>query len=391
MKTLLIIVVALAAALAVAACGSDEWHSAFGENSIPQACEPDTSAQVAKVLATPAPEGVDTALWEMLKNELARELAAKTSSQAGELLVNWTPWIEGVRWDNQFMRADGNDDGIINIADLTPIVLHFGERGNTRADYNENQEVDVADITQIALAYGLNCGGFVVEYSSTSPDEGYEFAASLDYSDYYRTFQQVRQYRTECYPWEHPYLSVRLHILDRKGSEIGISVCNVPVGGYFPGGSPELTVSNSAPTIISWSTYALLPDANQDGAADWFDVGWLEELFGADVAERPESQVADYNLDGVVGIPDLPIVAVGLHHGIQSFEIEVSTQSFEEGFVHNGSVDYFSSSGFDLGGFRYYEYEISSPPPGGHYWVRAVSVGQNGESGHPGPAVEITP
>jgi hypothetical protein len=354
----------------------------------------DSASAISEVLAAPVPEGVEPALWTMLRNELAREMGEKEVSQPKSLNITWTAWTDGVGWRNDFMKADGNDDGVINIADLTLIVMHFGSTEEYSkvysADYNGDGRVDIRDITPLAHSYGLSCSEFIVELSSTGADTGFSSAPKVDYSDYVSKYQQFHTYRVICYPWLEPRLFVRVRALDGNGIEIGRSTFDVPVGGISPCWGPEPAIASSQPPIVTWSNDHMLPDGNQDGVTDWFDLGYLFEYFGTLVSERPNFQVADYNWDGQVGVSDLPMVAARLHLSIAEFIIEVSTTSADEGYVANGTLDFLASTGFNEGGFRYYEYEIVSPPvvP---FWVRVVTVGKNGETGNPHDPVYFAP
>ncbi len=118
---------ALAIALMGASCGTSA-RLAQPASLAPQAHA--VSAQVAEVLAAQAPEGVDAALWGMLRDELVRELetsAGKRTASAPMTILPMNSYRRGIGmgWDDEFMRADGSGNGIVDVADLSTIVMHY--------------------------------------------------------------------------------------------------------------------------------------------------------------------------------------------------------------------------------------------------------------------------
>jgi hypothetical protein len=373
-------------------CGGEGHHDSLGVGPRQPALNAETNPQVAEVLAAPAPEGVEPALWDMLRDELARELVDKEISQPKSLNITWTAWTDGVGWRNDFMKADGNDDGEIGIDDLTPIVVNYGSTEGCSADYNRDGVVDIGDITPLARSFGLSCSGFIVELSSTSVDTGFSSAPIVGYSEYVKEDKQYHVYRVQCYPWAAPRLFVRVRALDNSGMEIGRSTFNVIVGGTFPSGpGPDIELAPWPEPTVTWSTAHLLPDGNQDGDVDWFDLGWLEAYSDTLVSEHSELQVADYNWDGKVDSSDIAFLAMNWEDGIAAFSIDISTTGADEGYESMGTLPYFSSLGFNESGFRYYEYPIFDPPVGVPYWVRVVPLAHNGTPGIPGAALYFAP
>ncbi|MYC74599.1 hypothetical protein F4X10_02350 [Candidatus Poribacteria bacterium] len=52
------------------------------------------------------------------------------------------------------LRSDVNEDGVVNIIDLTLVASNFGERGENTADVNGDGVVNITDLTLVAAAFG---------------------------------------------------------------------------------------------------------------------------------------------------------------------------------------------------------------------------------------------
>ena len=52
------------------------------------------------------------------------------------------------------LPADVNEDGVVNIVDLTLVVTNFGKTGENIADVNEDGVVNIVDLTLVAAAFG---------------------------------------------------------------------------------------------------------------------------------------------------------------------------------------------------------------------------------------------
>lgn len=70
--------------------------------------------------------------------------------------------------------ADGDQNSEVNIADITPIGVRFGQTVSTdwralAADYDGNGEVNLADLTPIGLYYGEGTDSYAIEASDNTP------------------------------------------------------------------------------------------------------------------------------------------------------------------------------------------------------------------------------
>ncbi len=74
-----------------------------------------------------------------------------------------------VTWYCAWARADGNQDSLCNIGDLTPLGAAFGQTINvanfnrTAADYNNDSVVNIGDLTPLGAHFGERYDGFIVE------------------------------------------------------------------------------------------------------------------------------------------------------------------------------------------------------------------------------------
>ncbi len=70
-----------------------------------------------------------------------------------------TPHVEGTEITTpQQLPEDVNDDGIVNIVDLTLVASNFGETGANAADMNGDGVVNIVDLTLVAAAFGNTAG-----------------------------------------------------------------------------------------------------------------------------------------------------------------------------------------------------------------------------------------
>jgi hypothetical protein len=375
--------VVLLAALLTVACGGHGATTPSAPASLSTATEPAPgNTAVAEILAAPVPEGVDPALWGKLTHELAGELRTCASPNPENPTVNWYPRSHGITFVVSYMHCDYSGNGVVDIADLVPIAMYFGEDrlegDHWYYDYNHSGCIDIGDISVIAREYGYSCSGFNVEFSQVSGEAGFARMGTIDYrdNDSFFGWPDSRSYLIPCDTRMPGPLWVRLSILDKSSRAFCRVVNEVSLLGTYWEAKPEaftIYQTSAASPTISWSTMSLgMADGNQDGVSNYFDMGASIELMNAYVGDRREYTVLDYDRDGWASMADISRVAISFWWSIGRFQVEVSTEFAEEGFLPNGSVDFFASRGFNEFGFRWYEYRIASPPEGVPYWVRVV-------------------
>ena len=87
--------------------------------------------------------------------------------------------------DVDFEKVDVNDDGVVDIVDLTLVASNFGKQGENDADVNDDGVVNIVDLTLVAAAFG----DFGLNFAP--------FALVLD-SELATTRQQVQQWLSEA-------------------------------------------------------------------------------------------------------------------------------------------------------------------------------------------------
>jgi PKD repeat protein len=131
----------------------------------------------AQLNALQTPKGVDPAVFAQLKNELVRQLTArdKTSSGAPSGVENTPANVHftdngggsfTLEWDYRNI-GDYNQDGVVNVADITPLAVHFGhDPGTDGLDIVLHPsgvgKVGVGDITPLAQHFGAYFTGYSI-------------------------------------------------------------------------------------------------------------------------------------------------------------------------------------------------------------------------------------
>jgi len=152
----------------------------------------DRSAFSSELDALDVPEGVDPSLFEELKDALEEALLA----QGIDRMVSTPPtgesnrvdplnyYIEDVEGTDHYfltwlLRSLGDYDlnGRVEIADITPMAIHYGEDTATHPeathiDGSGNGTVGIEDITPIAMNYGVDVAAYRVE-GSADMETGY--------------------------------------------------------------------------------------------------------------------------------------------------------------------------------------------------------------------------
>ncbi len=386
--------------------------SAPSGSGIPVTSLQDTSVQAAEVLAAQAPEGVDTELWGMLREELVRELGEKASSQAGEVLPEWdmTIYCTGVNkpdrrlvtWSTGFFRGDGSQNGVVDVADIATIAQHFGQWTHETpsadvADYDKDHVVGVGDISVLARNFGKTCSRFTVEVSEVSRRAGYVFASSLGYDEAtgkdnsgFRTFRCDFTQELDTFAW------ARVTVYDVNNNAFAYDTCVLDYGSgpgpYYP--VDDLAVLDAQTGRLTWSTAFFVGDGTGDGVVDTHDVMCIAMNCGSYTATNPSATYADYDHDGVVGIIDADCLVDHYMERCDGFQVEVSTSGPTDGFVADGDPKPYNPAlpGRNELGYVVFEYTIQAAPSE-PYWVRVMPYYDDGPGffSLPSNVVEITP
>ena len=155
------------------------------------------SQAIIQAQALPQPSQLQDELWQELVTELVRVLKQR---QEGELrATNMLPpppdfgVEQGVLYWTQCLTGDYDNNGEVNVADLTPLGIHFGEdvppgtgeiAALGRVDGDDNYKINIADITPIGVHYGETVTGYSVLFSEDASGSSTSVAARLDPPDH---------------------------------------------------------------------------------------------------------------------------------------------------------------------------------------------------------------
>ena len=152
---------------------------------------PALSAALAELEMQPTPSGVDPAVYEQLTRELACVLAERFGGDSPglERVVATPPADEGsqtvLAWDDAtstlswgyYCTGDYDQNGEVNISDLTPLGVNFNATGPFDADSalavidgDGNGEINIADVTPIGQNFGVTVSGYNVYASDDAGD-----------------------------------------------------------------------------------------------------------------------------------------------------------------------------------------------------------------------------
>lgn len=160
-----------------------------------------------------APNDHSRALWDKLVNKLMSEVEAlgtdhqpasaptSPASQIDDLQIYATGGDPQLKWAYK-NQGDYDQNGEVNLGDITQIVLHFSKSKNDSdwaeaqlADGDGNGEVNLSDVTPIALNFNKRVAGYQVQFSPgfDDPQEWPDELITVAFSEsrivnYIRTF-----------------------------------------------------------------------------------------------------------------------------------------------------------------------------------------------------------
>jgi YD repeat-containing protein len=146
-----------------------------------------SSHPAGSITAAPAPAGVDQSLWRTLTAELERQVAAhpRAASAAASDAAQLT-YDQGSSRISWYMvhAGDYNQDGLVTVSDLTPLAGYFNQTAQSTfalpdfphesiqsaIDGDGNGEINLADITPIAANFDHQLEGYHVYQSADAAD-----------------------------------------------------------------------------------------------------------------------------------------------------------------------------------------------------------------------------
>jgi len=168
------------------ACGNHEKPrlTGCGVPGVQAGYEVSLTEALGELDALPAPSGVSAELFQELKDSFRDAL---TESAAGGKFVATPPGDSSKVTDLHFRPegedyylvwsyrnvGDYNQDGIVSIADITPLAAHFNESviDHPEADPidgNGDTVVDIKDITPLAANFMVQCSKYVIEVAESA-------------------------------------------------------------------------------------------------------------------------------------------------------------------------------------------------------------------------------
>jgi hypothetical protein len=192
---LVILLFASALLLALFSCGGNR---ALTQQGTPRQFAADDA--VAQALALQPPSGVDPAVFNKLRDELVRQLtlraegklpAAAPSGAGGQVDDLAYDSLTGALTWSYANTGDYNLDGIVGVADITPLALYFGadtddgigyDAYETWLDGDGNGVIGIGDITPLAMGFGAQVSAYNVACSS-GLDSGYAQVSTVGFGE----------------------------------------------------------------------------------------------------------------------------------------------------------------------------------------------------------------
>ncbi len=166
-----------------------------------------------------------------------------------------------LRW-KELNSGDGDNNGLVNIADITPIAMNYGDSSTDGieddedflADYDRNGKVEIADITPIAMFYGVNLAGYQVQIAEPPSEDftdipgGMVLRADVNPNPTADDGQLEYVYSTEPIDGRYSY---RVVPKDAEGNEGVVSANVLTFEGITEILSLEIRPSDPAPFVIT--------------------------------------------------------------------------------------------------------------------------------------------
>jgi outer membrane protein assembly factor BamB len=177
---ILAVTVSIVLALVTVSCGHGRAGNSANSQLTTRNSQLSLDAILAEIDAYQPPKGVDAARFAMLKAELRRQVVAqrtgKTTSAAPtgswdeltdlDIITNTGGTQATLAWTEK-LWGDYSNNGSVDIGDIVPMVLYYGERtdegsddGHKLVQGDTDPEITIGDIIPIARNYGAHLVGY---------------------------------------------------------------------------------------------------------------------------------------------------------------------------------------------------------------------------------------
>jgi hypothetical protein len=329
--------------------------------------------QLAELDTLPVPAGVAPGLWVQLTSSLHEQLAARLASgkAAGgaplSALSQTTLSLDSgaglLQWQ-YYNQGDYDQNGEVNVSDLTPIAQHFHLSSGGGAfpansiesvvDGDNNGEINPADITPIAQNLGSRLQSYNVYLSTDQADVPADGHAPNGAGAQKLSVVELSTGSGDAHQQRLAFTT---------------SVGTVPAGAVYwvrpddqtagagTDGTPSTVVGPGAPVVSSIRLYQLSFDYGGGVRHDSTDWGNVEVHFAA----RPETLYFNLTFNGTRVLTNVPLISTVAAGRMQSATLPFNLGTASGTPVTQGSAAYSLTTSKTASGARTASDEISLP------------------------------
>jgi hypothetical protein len=122
----------------------------------------DGDCELFRLVFRPGPETLSRTVCDAPRDPNFNAVILSGSMDANNIVT--------LRWDER-NSGDGDNNGKVDIADISPIAMNYGDSSTDGeddnrdflADYDRNGKIEIADITPMAMFYGVDLAGYQVQ------------------------------------------------------------------------------------------------------------------------------------------------------------------------------------------------------------------------------------
>jgi len=347
--------------------------------------------------------------------------------------------VAGLNWDYRIgtlawyyaSKGDGDQNGVVNLADMVPLAQHYRETyskeywlredGSASPSYgafplysidgNDNTAIDLADLVYIARNFGASALGGYEVFSAhdaanypAAPDapngSGTSWVAHVAFEAAYpgdlygmTNPQYGKRFRADvpvgpgyCY-WVRP--------VDEQGRRGTPSTIAYARTLYPPAGaSNQQAVSWDAVSgTLSWY-YHNRGDYDQNGIVVMLDIGMVAQFFNEQAPggypnlfpEDSVQSVVDGETNGVINLNDIIPVGMCFYSALTGYNVYASANIADYNACANGPsviaplghVAFSQAQGDTMVDRLRFTFHLASRKPGWYYWVRPELWGTEG-------------